>query len=55
VVPPNEPAALREKLEWLRDHSREVERIGFAGRERVLDRFTWPAVVERCLRAYRSA
>jgi glycosyltransferase involved in cell wall biosynthesis len=54
VVPPNDPAALRAKLEWVRDHPPEAARMGEAGRRRVLDRFTWPAVVQRCLDAYRG-
>jgi glycosyltransferase involved in cell wall biosynthesis len=53
VVPANDPAALRAKLEWVRDHPAEARAVGAAGRRRVLDRFTWPAVVDRCLRAYR--
>jgi glycosyltransferase involved in cell wall biosynthesis len=52
VVPPNNPAALREKLEWLRDHPADVECMGEAAREHVLKRFTWPTVVQRCLAAY---
>ncbi len=54
VVPPNDPAALREKLIWLRDHPQEALKMGEAGRQRVLERFTWPAVVQRCLAAYRE-
>jgi glycosyltransferase involved in cell wall biosynthesis len=52
VVPPNDPPALREKLLWLRDHPTEADAMGRAARERVLTKFTWPAVVERCLAAY---
>lgn len=52
VVPPNDPAALRARLEWIRDNPTEVARMGEAGRQRVLDRFTWPVVVARCLAAY---
>lgn len=55
VVPPNDPAALREKLLWLRDHPAEARRMGEAGRRWVLSRFTWPKVVERCLELYRAA
>jgi glycosyltransferase involved in cell wall biosynthesis len=55
VVPPNDPAALRAKLEWMRDHPAEAARMGAAGRRRVLERFTWPAVVRRCLETYRGA
>jgi len=55
VVPPNDPAALREKLRWLRAHPAEAERMGAAARRRVLERFTWEGVVDRCLAAYRGA
>jgi glycosyltransferase involved in cell wall biosynthesis len=53
VVPANDPHALREKLEFLRDHPQIAANMGKAGRVRVLDRFTWPAVVQRCLQVYR--
>jgi len=52
IVPPNDPAALRTKLEWIRDHPAAARELGAAGRRRVLDRFTWQAVVQRCLDAY---
>ncbi len=55
LVPPNDPAALREKLDWLRNHPADAVRMGEAGRRRVLDHFTWPATVERCLAAYATA
>lgn len=52
IVPPNDPTALRAKLEWLRDHTDDVARMGRAARERVLHAFTWPAVVRHCLDVY---
>jgi glycosyltransferase involved in cell wall biosynthesis len=52
VVPPNDPASLREKLCWLRDHPSAVDDLGQAGRRRVLERFTWKKVVARCLDQY---
>jgi glycosyltransferase involved in cell wall biosynthesis len=52
VVPPNDPAALKSKLEWLRDHPVELFRMGVTGRNRVEERFTWNAVVNRCLDIY---
>jgi glycosyltransferase involved in cell wall biosynthesis len=52
VVPPNDPAALREKLLRLRDRPAQARAFGEAGRRRVLAEFTWPAVVRRCLQAY---
>jgi glycosyltransferase involved in cell wall biosynthesis len=52
VVPPNDPHALREKILWLQSHPDRGASIGRAAREDVLQRFTWPAVVGRCLEAY---
>ena len=52
VVPPNDPAALGERIAWLRDHPAEAAAMGRAGRRRVEERFTWASVVERCLDAY---
>jgi glycosyltransferase involved in cell wall biosynthesis len=54
VVPPNDPATLGEKLRWLREHPSESAQMGRAARQRVLERFTWPAVVKRCLEIYAS-
>jgi glycosyltransferase involved in cell wall biosynthesis len=55
VVPPNDPPALADRLEWLRAHPDRVARMGAAARRRVLDLFTWPAVVKRCLAHYDGA
>lgn len=52
VVPPNNPTALCRKIMWLRDHPAEAAQMGRAARERVLAKFTWPAVVQRCLEIY---
>lgn len=52
VVPPNSPAALCERLCWLRAHPQAAAAMGAAGRRRVLERFTWPSVVRRCLTIY---
>jgi glycosyltransferase involved in cell wall biosynthesis len=54
VVPPNDPAALRERLVWLVDHPAAAACMGATARQSVLDRFTWPAVVSRCLAIYSS-
>jgi len=54
IVPPNDPAALREKICWLREHSSDAAAMGHRSRERVLDKFTWPRVVDRCLAIYRA-
>ena len=52
VVAPNDSRALRERIEWLRGHPEESVRMGEAGRARVLEHFTWPRVVKRCLASY---
>jgi glycosyltransferase involved in cell wall biosynthesis len=54
VVPPNDPAALRAKILWLRNHPSEAQTMGAAARRRVLEQFTWPATVTRCLEVYRQ-
>lgn len=54
VVPPNDPAALGEKLRWLAANPTEAERMGRAARERVLRHFSWPVVVQRCLEIYTA-
>jgi glycosyltransferase involved in cell wall biosynthesis len=55
VVPPNDPKSLAERLIWLHANPGKVASMGAAARRRVLDRFTWPAVVSRCLVQYRAA
>ncbi len=54
VVAPNDPGAIREKIEWLRRDLTRATEMGRRARQRVLERFTWSAVVARCLRAYRE-
>src|SRR5262249_51218712 len=44
VVPPNDPAALRARLEQLRASPEAAARMGRAGRERVLQSFSWENV-----------
>ncbi len=52
VVPPNDPVTLRQRLVQLRDDRELVQNLGYAGRARILEHFTWQKVVDRCLRAY---
>ena len=54
IVEPARPAALRERLEWLRDHAAEADALGRAARARVEREFTWSRVVDRCLAAYAA-
>ena len=55
VVPPNDPQALREKIEFLFANPDVAREMGRTGRERVLRQFTWDQVVDRCVKAYRLA
>jgi glycosyltransferase involved in cell wall biosynthesis len=54
IVPPSNPRALAEKIAWLRDHPERAWVMGQAARDRVLEKFTWPLVVKRCLEIYQS-
>jgi len=53
VVPPRDPAALRRALERLLEDSDLRRRLGAAGRERARERFSWDAVTDATLAAYR--
>jgi len=52
VVQPNDAAALGKRIAWLRSNPQETARMGAAARKRVLERFSWDVVVDRCLSAY---
>jgi len=52
VVPPNDPLALRGRLELLRRDPDLRGRMGRAGRDRVLREFTWDQIARRCLQLY---
>jgi glycosyltransferase involved in cell wall biosynthesis len=54
VVPAGDSRALGEAVDGLLDDPATARRFGQAGRERVLEHFTWDAVAERCLAAYRA-
>ena len=52
VVAPNNPGAIAQRLLWFRDHPQEAQAMGRAGRALILEKFTWPKTVGRCLRIY---
>jgi glycosyltransferase involved in cell wall biosynthesis len=54
VVDPGDRSALADRLRWLAAHPEDASRMGEAGRRRVLERFRWPFVVQRCLEAYAA-
>ena len=54
IVPPNNPKAIEEKLDYLRTNPEMAIEMGMRARESVKTKFTWNAVAERCLNAYRN-
>jgi glycosyltransferase involved in cell wall biosynthesis len=52
VVAPGDPVALGKALRKLRDHPKRSRAMGQAARASVLQRFSWGAVVTRCLDLY---
>jgi glycosyltransferase involved in cell wall biosynthesis len=54
LVPPNDPSALREKIQWCIAHPEHAVEMGRRAREKVLREFTWDRVVDRCLAAYEA-
>ena len=55
VIPPNDVDALAAAIQFLYDRPDLVRRYGAAGREQVLEQFTWDHFRERVLAAYRLA
>lgn len=55
IVPPNDSAALREKMNYLAKNPEASRKMGAAARGRVLSHFTWKETVARCLKAYEGA
>lgn len=54
VVPGGDVDALRDKLLFLRDNPNIADKMGSAARQRVVEKFGWKDVVNRCLSAYAS-
>jgi glycosyltransferase involved in cell wall biosynthesis len=55
LVPPRDVPALREALERLLADPDQRRRMGEAGRARVQERFSWPAVTDATIAAYEEA
>lgn len=49
---PNDPIEFAKQIAWLIEHPEERERMGQAGRERVLDRLSWKDSAPHLLGAY---
>jgi len=54
LVPPNDPGALAAAIVRALDDADLRARLGAAGRERVLEKFTWRATAESTLGVYRQ-
>lgn len=54
VVPPGDSAALGAAVEQVLDDQPLARRLGQAGRQRVLERFTWRSVAQHCLATYEA-
>jgi glycosyltransferase involved in cell wall biosynthesis len=55
LVPPRDVPALRDALELLLGDAELRKRLGDAGRARVQERFSWPAVTDATIAAYEDA
>jgi glycosyltransferase involved in cell wall biosynthesis len=55
LVPPRDVPALRGALERLLADRKLRRRLGEAGRERIREHFSWPAVTEATIAAYKDA
>ena len=54
LVPPNDPLALARAIAGLLDDPAARARLGAAGRDRVLDRFTWQVTAMGTAACYRA-
>jgi starch synthase len=52
IVPPNDPRALRERINYLLQNPEAALKMGRAGRRAVSEKFTWDVAARRCLAAY---
>jgi glycosyltransferase involved in cell wall biosynthesis len=55
LVPPNDPPAIAAALARLAGEPALWARLSAAARQRVVERFTWDHVADRCLAAYEAA
>ena len=54
IVPPNDPKAIKEKMERLIANPSLSVEMGKQAREKVVNQFGWDMVVDRCLKAYHE-
>ncbi len=54
LVPPGDAEALAAKIAWALDHPGIRRKVGTAGRERVIDQWSWRHTAERTVEQYRA-
>ncbi|MEM3434375.1 MAG: glycosyltransferase [Candidatus Methanomethyliaceae archaeon] len=54
IVPPENPAALAEAIQYILEHPDEAQRMGEAGRQRVEKHFTLEAMVRKHVEVYKK-
>ena len=54
VVPPNDPKAIQDKIDYLQSNRNVAIEMGRRGRQFVLNEFRWDRVAEKCLAEYGS-
>lgn len=55
IVPPNDVETMRARLHAIVSDRDRAESMGRAARADVIERFTWPRVVDRCLEIYSKS
>jgi hypothetical protein len=55
LVPPNDAAALAERLAWLYHHPQAAQRLGWTGMHRAHHHFTWRKVATQIIDVYETA
>ncbi|QXC63394.1 glycosyltransferase family 4 protein [Aquihabitans sp. G128] len=53
-VPPGDSGALAAKIGWVLDHPKEAAKVGEAGRQRVVDHWSWRHTAEKTVEQYRA-
>ena len=54
IVEPSDPAQIRQVIDSVVNNRKGAERMGQAGREHVIQNFTWDKTVNKCLSAYEG-
>jgi glycosyltransferase involved in cell wall biosynthesis len=54
LVPPLDPAAAAQAVQWLLDHPDEAEEMARRGRQAVLERFNWASEGQKLVRYYEQ-